>query len=458
MNWKLSSNARRWLIFPPILLGVAVFAVLARNRRELEQQPEQEDSTVLSVVAAPRVDLVPRVLGYGTAEPGDVWRAVAEVRGRVVDIHPELEAGALIQEGQLLLKIDPTEYEIAIKRLQADIKHVDAQLAGLDAQAQNDRESLKIEESAVALVTRELDRLKKLVVTSAAAAQDVDVKEREQLVLFQRVQTLKNSLNLFPANRDALLATKAVDQAQLEQAHIDLGKTEIRAPFACRLSELQIEEGQFVSAGETLFEAHSTALTEVVAHVPIDQLRNLISPEQRIEIHSILDMKQVREHFQFTAIVRMRSGEFVAEWEGRFDRIREEIDPRTRTVGIVIAVDRPYEKIVVGERPPLLKGAFCEVELRGIARPGQIVIPRTAYWDGHVYVVDQNNRLRRQKTEIEFAQNNLICVRSGVQEGDRIVTSDEPGPLASGMLVKPEADEAALQELLAEAAAEGNLK
>lgn len=418
---------------------------------------------MLSVIAAPEVDLVPRVLGYGTAEPGEVWRAVAEVRGRVVETHPELESGALIQAGQELLRIDPTEYELTIKQLKADILQVTALLASLGAQEENDRASLAIEQEAATLLERELARLQKLAKTSAAAAQDVDVKERELLVQKQKVQTLKNALNLVPAHREELTARQAVKQAQLDQAEIDLKKTVIRAPFDCRLAKLQIEKGQFVSAGETLFEAQSTALTEVEAQVPFDQIRNLLDPRLRKEIAAPVSMDTVRELFQIDAKVRIRSGGFEAEWDGRFDRVREQIDPRTRTVGLVIAVDRPYEKIVPGVRPPLLKGAFCEVELRGKSRPGQIVVPRTAVWDSHVYLVDKDSadkqyRLRRRAIEIEFAQSGLVCVRSGVKAGELVVVTDEPGPLAVGMLVEPKEDEAARKSLIREATGEGDLR
>jgi hypothetical protein len=47
------------------------------------------------VIRAEPVAMVPRTLGYGTVRPGRIWQAVSEVRGRVVEVHPQLEAGAM---------------------------------------------------------------------------------------------------------------------------------------------------------------------------------------------------------------------------------------------------------------------------------------------------------------------------------------------------------------------------
>jgi len=57
----------------------------------------------------------------------------------------------------------------------------------------------------------------------------------------------------------------AVQQANLKQAGIDLAKTTIKAPFDCRLGDVNMEVGQFVRAGQLLFKAHGTAVTQIEA-------------------------------------------------------------------------------------------------------------------------------------------------------------------------------------------------
>ena len=94
MKWITSPQFRKWLIVPPVLLGVGIVALLVLNRGEARRKPHNELPRVLRVIQVPVVDLVPRVLGHGTARPGQVWRCVAEVKGRAVEVHPELKPGS----------------------------------------------------------------------------------------------------------------------------------------------------------------------------------------------------------------------------------------------------------------------------------------------------------------------------------------------------------------------------
>ena len=162
----------------------------------------------------------------------------------------------------------------------------------------------------------------------------------------------------------------------------------------------------------------------------------------------------IPEAYKFGVTIRFQSGDAIAEWEGRVDRLREELDTQTRTVGIVVAVDKPYEKMVPGVRPPLVRGMFCEVELRGSVHKGRVVIPRSTLHDGHVYVLDSDKRLHRRHVEIDFAQANFVALQSGLDIGDTLVVSD-PTPAIEGMLVDPVHDTELLHALVQEASGVG---
>jgi multidrug efflux pump subunit AcrB len=84
-----------------------------------------------------------------------MWRAVAEVEGRVLEVHEHLKSGAMVQRGETLLTIDPAEYDLAVVRLEADIAQIQAQLAELETKAANDRASQEIEDASLQLAERE---------------------------------------------------------------------------------------------------------------------------------------------------------------------------------------------------------------------------------------------------------------------------------------------------------------
>jgi multidrug efflux pump subunit AcrA (membrane-fusion protein) len=139
-------------------------------------------------------------------------------------------------------------------------------------------------------------------------------------------------------------------------------------------------------------------------------------------------------------------GTTIAEWSAEFVRFSDNVDPQTRTMGVVVAVDRPFEKIDPGTRPPLSKGMFVQVLLQGKPQPGRIVVPRSAVRDGIVYLADAENRLRRQPVELLFNQGELSVIASGIEAGERIVVSDLV-PAVSGMQLETRPDEELAQAI-----------
>lgn len=430
-------------------------AVSSRNAPQ--QQTIQETSRALLVIEVPQGIVVPRVLGFGNARPGDIWSAVAEVKGRIIETHAELSAGSIIREGEVVLRIDPTEYELQIAQLKAEVAQIQAQQVELSTQKTNYQDALAIEEESLQLAERELSRLEELRPSNAVTASEYEQTSRNVLSQKQSVQTLRSSLNVLPTQQLALTANLESRQAALSQAELDLERTTIQAPFDCRLSEVSLEKGQFVAAGQSLFDAYGAAVTEVEAQMPIDQVRRLLDPSGGPLDVTGEPMETVRNVFDVQALVRLRTGDFVVEWEGRFDRIREELDLQTRTLRLVVAVDRPYENVIPGQRPPLAPGMFCEVELRGAARTGKLFVPRTSVRDNAVYLVNNENRLERRPVTIDFSQGGISVVETGLAAGERLVVSD-PTPAIEGMLVDPTLVGEIRDNLIKEAAGEGDLR
>lgn len=441
---------RRALIIPPIAIGVVVLTLMVRNRKPPERREVPEAARALRVIPAPAATLLPRAVGYGTAQPGDVWSAVAEVKGQVVQTHQELNPGAILRAGDVVLQIDPTEYELQIAGQQADIAQTKSKQAELEAQEKNLRASLEIEDSSLKLALQDLARLQGLRESNSVTEAEYERKQREVLTQRQSAQSLNNSLNVLPAQREALVASLAAQEAALARARLDLERCVIRAPIDCRLSEVTLETGQVLTAGQQLFQAYGIAVTEIEAQIAINQMRPLLTSNgQPLDMTSGA-MKAIRKVFNVKAVVRLQTGDMEIEWQGRFDRVREQLDLQTRTARIVVAVDDPFEQAIPGQRPPLTPGMFCEVELSGAPRTGQIMVPRTAVHDGHIYVLDSEDRLRRRPVSVGVTQDSVAVIDDGLAEGERVVVSN-PTPAIEGMLVKPITDDELLQSLVAEA-------
>ena len=72
----VTDHLHNLLFLPPVVVGAAVLVMLVQNRQPPEREPEREVARVLRVIRAMRQPIVPRAIGYGTAEPGNVWQAV----------------------------------------------------------------------------------------------------------------------------------------------------------------------------------------------------------------------------------------------------------------------------------------------------------------------------------------------------------------------------------------------
>ena len=395
------------------------------------------------------MDLIPRAVGFGVAEPGWVWEAVAEAKGKVVSIHPRLKSGELIEAKSVLIRIDPTEYELAVARLEASVEETQANLKELAEDEENTKRLIAVEQRSLELAKKSLERKLEALKRNAISQDEADREERDYLQQKQNVQQLENALALIPSKRKALNAALDVHRSNLKQARIDLAKTVIKAPYDCRLGDVDIEAGQFVRASQSLFKAHGTAVTEVDARFRIEELRNLLSEQMRGRFQPGLSTGAFRDLFRdVSVIISLQSGEWSADWDARIDRIRETVDVKTREMKVVAAVDRPYEKAEPGVRPPLTAGMFCRVELQGPARPGSVVVPRSAIYDSSVFVVDREHRLQKKHVEEDFAQSEFVVLKSGLSGGEMVVVSD-PSPAIVGMKVSPVPDDSLKQHLMA---------
>ncbi len=428
------------LILPPIVLGILILLLMAGGRKPPVQAETTTPAKPVRTLQVQQVDLVPVAEGYGSVKPAQLWTGVAEVSGRIVELHPRLRDGEILPAGTLLLRIDPVDYEL-------NLAQAEAELAELDVEQSNAEASLNIEQRNLKIAQREFERISKLAKKGTASQSNLDDAERTLLNSRNAVQNIRNNLALLPTKRRVL-------EAKRTQAERDLQNTRILAPFNLRVANMQIETDQFVSKGQSLLEGDSVDRVEVLAQFPLAALRRLFIGRDDIHLDSGSVGENLRQLVELDPLVRLDLGTTRAEWQGEFVRFSDNVDPQTRTMGVVVAVDEPFEKVVPGTRPPLSKGMFVQVLLRGREQPGRLVVPRAAVRDGQLYRVDAEQRLQRQPVELLFSQGSISVVAEGLQAGDEIVVSDLV-PAVDGMPLKPQRDQ--LLEAEVAAAARGEL-
>lgn len=440
---------RQWLFVPAALLGVMFFASQVKQRDTPTRRVVGERMQVVRVLSVPQVALLPQSSAFGYVRPGRVWQAVAEVSGKVQEIHPDLKKGAILPKGVVLARVDAGEYQLIVARLEAAIRGIEAKIAERRVFEENNRATLALEAQSLALAQKAWERRQKLAKAGTASQADLDKAERDLLLARKSVQILQNSLALLPTERRVLEAEKNVQQTQLEQAKLDLKRTVITAPFDLRVAETHLEKSQFISRGQVLVVGDGLDVAEVKAPLSLARLSALLPPQSGADVDHASDLSNLHDLLKLDTLVRLWIGHHKVEWPARFVRISDTIDVQTHTVGLIVAVNAPYRDVQPGVRPPLAKGMFVEVLFRGQVQADQLVVPRSAVHDGKLYLVDAQERLEIRPVTFSQPMGSFVVV-SGVQVGEQVVVSDL-SPALHGMKLQPVLDQEALDLLVLEA-------
>ena len=366
---------------PPILLGAAVIAYLVISKNPPEQLPVVEEVTYVRSIRAKPTNVVPSVVGYGVVRPAKTWNGISQVGGKVIFVHPDFQKGGSIAAGTEVVRLSPSDYNLAIAQSEANIRSSNARLKELAVNEENTRKSLQIEEQALMLKKSDLERKQELLKRGSVAQSSVDTAQSAHLAQRQKVLGMQNSLNLFPTQKSVLEEQIAVYQSGLGTAKLNLERTSIKLPFTARVATVNTEISQYLTAGQSIGTFDGLEKAEIEAQIPIQQfgaMLNAAGQSNSQPAPSLGNFSRILDSYGLKAIVRLKIGDQFVTWQGEVSRISDTIDPKTRTIGVIITVADAYRGARPGIRPPLAKGMFVEVmcwaqlPVRRLSSPAQL--------------------------------------------------------------------------------------
>lgn len=430
------------LLLLMVAIGVAGAMFMKKSKKPLEHDANAMQARYVDIITVQKKPFAAHVTAYGNIEPEVVLEGRAEVSGKVSYIHPSLKEGGSIAAGATVVRIDPEDYKTSLQQSKADVAASESQLAQLNQEEKNVRTNLKLAEEKLRIGQKELKRLESIWDKRLIARSTVDAQEQNVIQLRQSVADLEGQLQTFKSRRANISAQINRSQSQLEGRKTTLGRTEIKMPFDARISRVDVQAGEFIPVGGILFEAINTDGVEIEAELPIRHMRILVASMNGKKINlSAGNAQEMIQSLGLKARIRLVGVGLGATWEGRVVRISEAIDTTRRTLGVVIAVDKPNEDVVLGVKPPLLKGMYVAVDLIAPEQE-QIVIPRKAVHQGRVYLVDEDDKLEIREVEVQALQNDKVVIGAGLQQGDQLIINDLI-PVIEGMPLAPlEASEA----------------
>lgn len=432
-------------------LGAGFLAYTVSNSARPDQQSLAERATHVSVVTAESRLVRPAISGFGRVEPARTHEAVTQVAGTAIFVNPALHRGEILSEGSVLMRLSAVDFNLAIAQSSTAIRTAEARLEELAVAEANYQASLAIEQQTLALREQELARADTLFDAGSMSQSGRDAALTAVLAQRQRVQGVESSIALLPTQRAVLVEQITASQISLEQAELNLARTELILPYTARVSLVTVETGDFVRAGSTVAELDGIEAAEVEAQINLSNLRGLLrlaAPSGGMMPMDPAAMTDMIRSLDLTVTVILSLAGDTVSWDATVDRLSDTIDPRTGAVGVIVRVENAYGGADPGSRPPLTQGMFVEVVVTAPPLEG-LVLPRTALRDGTILVSDEANRLRRVSVTPHLIQGDIIVLTEGLTAGSPVLVVP-PSPAIEGMLLELHPNEAMNRALAAE--------
>ena len=371
------------IIVGAIVLSSAMFAL----KPEPAKLESPETAVAVEIIALEKTAAQLLISSQGTVLPRTRSALISEVSGAVLTVSQQYVVGGVFNSGDVLMQLDPTDYQVALQRAQAKLISMNAQLSFERA--------------------RSAQAEKEWAMTGRPAAE-------APLLALRKPYLAEAQANVLQA------------EAEVKQAQQKLDKTTIRAPYAGMVSAKTADIGQFVTLGSKLGEIFAIDYAEV--RLPLTQ-RDL----------SMMDAQAFAKNKPRPEVtLRASVGNTELQWDALLVRSEGVVDQRNRSQYLIAQIVDPYNIKQRSEKPALLMGSFVRATIAGKKLENVFAVPRHALLEGgNVAAVDSDNKLRLKKVETLFSDEQFYYIANGLEEGMEIIVS-AVGIAIDGMRVKPE--------------------
>lgn len=387
------SRTRGFLLAAVILLGSFGIATLLIAQRP---EPERRDppSQIPFVTTAPAVagsGAIP-VHGAGTVRPRVQVDVAAGVSGRVVWVDPAFESGGRVSEGQVLFRLDDSDYRFRVEQARSGVTVQEVEL-------------LKVEEEA-----------------GIARAQYEEFRSRSGGAEGGEANPLARWEPQLEAARAAVERARAV----LAEAELLLSRTEVSAPFDAVVRSESVGVGQFVTAGVGVGVIYASDAVEIV--VPLSDAEAALVP-------CLWDLRPGTADRRVGVRVTADHGTGRYAWEGYVDRVEAALDEATRTLEVIVRVPAPFTggsplgvgdgtggaASPAGSAPPLLVGQFANVEISGIAPEAYFRVRRLGLRPGNEIWAVEDDAVTIVPVRVLQRYDDTVYVTGGLEGGQDVV-------------------------------------
>ena len=363
--------------YVPLLLvlgAIAVTVIMFLSQPEPVKAAAPEAALAVKTQILKSTSVTLEVESQGTVQPRTRTTLISEVSGAVLEVSEQFIVGGTFGAGDVLLSLDPTDYEVALQRAEAQLISANAKL--------------------------ELEKAR--AIQAAKEWQMTGRPQSEAPILALRKPYLAEA----EAN---ILQSKA----EVKQAKQKLEKTKIRAPYAGMVAFKSADVGQYVTTGSRLGETFAIDFVEV--RLPLT--------ERDLARMDALTFKGIPSESMVTLSGSVNGKQ--REWLAEVVRSEGVVNEINRSQYLVARMSDPYGISGSGDSvsPPLLVGTFVTAKLKGKVLEDVFELPRSALLQGSkVATVDSQTRMNIRAVDVIFSDDSFYYV-TGLNDGVQVITS-----------------------------------
>ncbi len=327
---------------------------------------------------------------FGTVIPSKKITLQSEVEGRIIDQNPDLVPGGLIHQGDMVIQIDPADYELRVNESRAELEE--------------------------AMFELDLEQGKQVIA------------EREWKLMEEEINTTGMGKSLALREPHLRLVKAKVEKARhrLAAAELDLNRTTVISPFNALVLEEFVDSGQLVSKQTPIATLVGTDQFRVQVSVPVSVL-------PRIQLQG----RPGRPASSVKVIFEPVSGKEVVR-QGRVLKIMGDLDPEGGMARVLVVVDDPLNLVSGIGDGKILLGSYVRVKIDGGTFDNVYAIPRQALREGDViWLRDSDDKLQIRNINIVWRRKDDVLAKVDIKQGDKLILSRLRSPLP-GTLVRSE--------------------
>ncbi len=378
------------LVLPVAVVVIAILGavMLVKSKPEPQRNTPPDRGVLVEVSPLELEEKRIEIEGLGSVIPARRVVVQAQVGGVVTWVNPNLVMGGRVKEGDVLLKVDSRDYQVQVEERRAAMEQAEAQLL--------------LEQGQQVVAQREWELFK----DSSKDSTDPSLALRG------------------PQRRIAEVNVEAA-KARLRKAQLDLGRTNIKAPFNAFVQSGVVEVGQVVSPQSQIATLIGTDEFWVNVSVPVDALQGL-------------KFADAEAHSGTAATVVQEVGTKEIERSGTVLRLVPELDTLGKMARVMVRIDDPLG-LENQDAQPILLGAQVRVTIDGTTQAQVAKVPRSAVHNGRwIYVWDDGKLLTREVFIVDGTRDDVWI--SGVEAKTPLITSRIATPV-DGMKLRRAGEE-----------------